>query len=665
VLASAIGLTAGSTSVGRWLEHRTLDARFDLRGPDPRRSSPVIIVGVDEESLGHLGAWPFPRLYHARIIQRLHAAGARLIAYDIAFDRPKAGDRRLLDAARRAAPVVFGTALVDRGGYTPVLGGRARLAAIGARAGAVYFHADSDGVVRRTVARFNGLPSFATAVGTELLGGRLDQARLARGLIDYAGPPGTVAQLGFSSVLEGRFDPRAVRGKVVVVGETASVLHDLLPTSEGPFMPGPEAQANAISTVLRDYPLRNEGPLLAAILTVGLAFLVPALGLRFGGLTCAVTAALVLILLLVAAQVAFGGGTVIELAGPAAALAASTGGTLAVSAVASGRERRRLRAMFAAYSPELVERVLSGDRAPIAPSAIVGGYRLEEVVGRGGMGVVYRATQLALERHVALKLIAPDRAADPEFRARFRQESRIAATIEHSNVIPVYEAGEDDGLLYIVMRLVDGADLGRVIDRLGPMSPDRAVDILEQVAGALDAAHGRGLIHRDVKPANVLLTIDEPLHAYLTDFGLARQVTGGTDMTSPGAWVGTLDYIAPEQLIGGPVDRRADIYSLAAVLFHCLVGTPPYRADNAAATMFAHVSAEPPLASSLRTDLPVALDEVIASGLAKDPDERPQTAGDLARAAAAAVGRRRESSPSASDAGRPDDASEDAPTAAS
>jgi len=306
---------------------------------------------------------------------------------------------------------------------------------------------------------------------------------------------------------------------------------------------------------------------------------------------------------------------------------------------ADSRERRRLRSLFAANADGIVEQVLHrpGERR-LEPTAIIAGYRIEEVLGRGGMGVVYRATQLALGREVAIKLIASERSDDPVFRERFTSESRIAASIEHANVIPVYEAGEDDGLLFIAMRLVEGFDLGRLLARLGPLSPERAVRITAQVAGALDAAHARGLVHRDVKPANVLVTADQPEHAYLTDFGVAKYAGALTRITRADQWVGTLDYLAPEQIRGEQLDARADIYALTGVLYHCLTGETPFQRDSEAAMMWAHVSAPPPGPSRVRPDLPEELDEVIARGMAKNASDRYASAGDLARAAALALG---------------------------
>ncbi|MGH2824396.1 MAG: serine/threonine-protein kinase, partial [Thermoleophilaceae bacterium] len=196
--------------------------------------------------------------------------------------------------------------------------------------------------------------------------------------------------------------------------------------------------------------------------------------------------------------------------------------------------------------------------AAFTPGTTFAGYRVEALLGRGGMGVVYRATDLSLKRPVALKLIAPDHAEDERFRARFLREPELAASLDHPHVIPIYEAGEHQGQLYLAMRFVEGSDLKSVLEREGKLSPQRALAVLAQVAGALDAAHKRGLVHRDVKPANVLL--DEEGHVYLTDFGITKQLGG--DSTDTGRVMGTLDYLAPELIRGDPVDGRTDCYAL-------------------------------------------------------------------------------------------------------
>ena len=266
------------------------------------------------------------------------------------------------------------------------------------------------------------------------------------------------------------------------------------------------------------------------------------------------------------------------------------------------------------------------------------GHRIDGVAGQGGMGVVYVATHLALDITVALKLIKPDLAEDEGFRERFNRESRLAASIEHPNVLPVRHAGEEEGLLYITMRYVDGTDLRSLIDRTGRIEPERTAQIITQVGDALDAAHARGLVHRDVKPANVLLEgADGSGHAYLTDFGLTRHAASGAGLTKTGQWVGTLDYVAPEQIEGREVDARSDVYALGCVVYEMLTGEVPFLKDSEVATMYAHLN-EPAVPPRERfPDLPRGIDEVVNRALAKDPDDRYPSAGDLATAVVAAT----------------------------
>jgi YVTN family beta-propeller protein len=266
------------------------------------------------------------------------------------------------------------------------------------------------------------------------------------------------------------------------------------------------------------------------------------------------------------------------------------------------------------------------------------GYRIESVIGRGGMGVVYLATHERLERRVALKLIAPERAADEAFRRRFLRESKLAASIEHPHAVPVYEAdAADDGTVFIAMRYVEGTDLGALLETESWLDPPRAARLLGQIAEALDQAHRRGLVHRDVKPANVLIgEVGDEEWAYLTDFG-ATKPSAGTDLTGTGEWLGTLGYASPEQIQGQAVDARSDVYSLGCVMFEALTGQPPYERGDHVAKLFAHVNDPPPTVTELAPDLPAELDRVIARALAKTPSERFPSAGDLARAASAAI----------------------------
>ena len=271
----------------------------------------------------------------------------------------------------------------------------------------------------------------------------------------------------------------------------------------------------------------------------------------------------------------------------------------------------------------------------MAPGSVFAGHRIEAVAGRGGMGVVYRARQLSLDRIVALKVIAPALMADEAIRRRFLRESRVAASIDHPHVIPIYYTGEEDGVAYIAMRHVAGDDLRTLVRRQGPLNHARAARVIEQVAAALDAAHAAGLVHRDVKPANVLLGQGE--HVYLTDFGLTKHVLSEAGATKSGHWVGTLDFIAPEQLRGERVDARSDVYALGCVLYYVLAGRPPFEREGDEAKLWAHLSEPPPQVSGAAPGVPAAFDDVIARALAKAPEQRFQSAGDLGRAAMAAA----------------------------
>jgi predicted Ser/Thr protein kinase len=270
--------------------------------------------------------------------------------------------------------------------------------------------------------------------------------------------------------------------------------------------------------------------------------------------------------------------------------------------------------------------------------ASVAGYRIEAVAGQGGMGVVYRARQLALDRAVALKLIAPELARDKSFRARFARESRIAASLDHPNVIPVYEAGEDGDRLFIAMRFVDGTDLARMLASDGALDPALAAELVAQAASALDAAHARGLVHRDVKPGNLLIDGDlaRP-HVYLTDFGLARRDGSSTALTTTGQWMGTPDYAAPEQIDGYDIDARTDVYALGCVLFAALTGRPPFGDRARMAKAGAHLHESPPTLREVRPGVPLAFEPVVARALAKQPEDRFATAGELGGAALAAA----------------------------
>jgi ribose transport system substrate-binding protein len=255
------------------------------------------------------------------------------------------------------------------------------------------------------------------------------------------------------------------------------------------------------------------------------------------------------------------------------------------------------------------------------------------------MGVVYLADQIALGRAVALKILAPELAEDERFRARFLSESRLAASIEHPHIVPIYDAGEAGGMLYIAMRYVEGADLRTVVRREGALEAQRAIAIVDQVAGALDAAHERGLVHRDVKSRNVLIAReDNGDHCFLSDFGLVKTASSETSVGGRGQLLGTIEYVAPEQIEGGIVDSRADVYSLGCLLYECLTGEVPFRRDAEVAVIYAHLVEVPKPPSSLRPELPPGFDGVVAKAMAKSPKDRYRRCGELAAAARTAAG---------------------------
>jgi serine/threonine-protein kinase len=277
---------------------------------------------------------------------------------------------------------------------------------------------------------------------------------------------------------------------------------------------------------------------------------------------------------------------------------------------------------------------------------IVGDYRIESVLGGGGQGMVYLAEHVHLGRKAALKLLRPELAADPEFRERFIREARLAATLDHPNVLPVYDAGEDHGMLFLAQKLVHGMDLGALVEREGHLRPERAVELLAPVAGALDAAHHRNLVHRDVKPANILIQVasdDDPERVYLSDFGLTKDLVGEQDLsgsgrlTKAGYFVGTPHYAAPEQIESDPIDGRTDQYSLTCVLYQCLTGRVPFPRPSETAVLVAHVVDPPPAPSMVQAGVPSAMDAVIATGMAKSKEARYASCADMVRAARAAL----------------------------
>ncbi|MGB2953921.1 MAG: serine/threonine-protein kinase [Gaiellaceae bacterium] len=258
------------------------------------------------------------------------------------------------------------------------------------------------------------------------------------------------------------------------------------------------------------------------------------------------------------------------------------------------------------------------------------GYRITSVLGRGGMSVVFAAEHATLGRTVALKLLSPALAADESFRERFARESQLAATLDHPNIIPIYDAGEAEGFLYIAMRHVDGQDLGSLLEQEGPLSLPQTLFYIEQVAAALDHAHEQGLVHRDIKPANVMIAKPSD-RVYLTDFGVAKQ-TSTAGLTKTGYFLGTFEYAAPEQIEGRPVDGRTDQYALGCVLYECLSGEPPFEAKTEASVIHAHLVEPPPKVTAKRSDLPFGINDVVTTAMAKSKEDRYSSCGDLTRA---------------------------------
>jgi class 3 adenylate cyclase len=295
-----------------------------------------------------------------------------------------------------------------------------------------------------------------------------------------------------------------------------------------------------------------------------------------------------------------------------------------------------LRSDFPALNAPRVAEPLATCQSEMEIGAEFLGYRIEELIGQGGMGVVYRAYDLRLKRTVALKLVMPELAVDERFRERFARETELAMALEHPNVVPVHDAGEVAGRLYLAMRLVDGTDLRKLLRSEGELEPARALAICRQVANALDSAHARGLVHRDVKPSNVLL--DENEHVYLADFGLTRRLEEQAAPAGEGRSIGTPAYLAPEQIEGKPVDGRADVYSLGCLLFECLAGQVPFRRDSRLALAWAHLEDEPPSATECNPKLPEAIDAVIGTAMAKEPEDRYPTSAALIAAAEEALG---------------------------
>ena len=627
VAAAAIALVARGTGVLNSLELSSVDARFHVRGTE-QPPSDVVIVGLDQSSIAAL-ATPgglVPRTVHAELINDLRRAGARLIAVDFQFIGKGVGDGALTRAISAARPVVLATHDTDAG-PVPILGLQ-HPASIGAVLGSVGVPTDSDGVVRRYLYAPVELRSFAVQAAGLWLGHPVPQSNFPdnSAWIDYDGPPGAYRTVSFVDVVKGRVPPSVFRGKAVFVGATDPLLGDVVqtPVSSTP-MAGVEVHANAFATIIDGFPLRPVPGWIDIVLVLVVTVVPALLALRLPALYVIGGTLVALVLWFVAVQLTFDGGRIVSLVYPALGLVLAGAGAAGVDALMTTRELRTL--------SESVDRLAK----TITRGQVIGDYRIEEQVGRGGMAVVYRATQLSLGRNVALKVIVPELANDAGFRARFQRESLIAASIDHPNVVPVYEAGTQGDLLFLAMRYVDGLNLRTLLQSEGPLAPDRASHLISQAAAALAAAHAHGLVHRDVKPANMLIDTSADDHLYLTDFGIARRVDSTTVVTDAGTPVGTVDYMPPEQINGEPVDARTDVYALGCVLYQVLTGAVPFERDSDVAKMFAHVSSDPPLASSLRPELTQRVDEVIRRAMAKRPEDRYASAQEFAQAAVSAL----------------------------
>ncbi|MGZ4194848.1 MAG: CHASE2 domain-containing serine/threonine-protein kinase [Solirubrobacteraceae bacterium] len=656
LICTGIGVVTYAGSLFAGLEGSSINTRFSVRGKQAVPKN-LMVVAIDAKTFQDLNKqFPFPRAVEGRAISTISAQHPAAIAVDIQLSEPSElgqnDDIALLSAVSDThGKVVFSDSEPTKtGGNVAFLGsgmGTALLKSVGSRPAEGSFPFDPGGVIRQTEYKVQNVKTLSV-VTAEVATHKRVAPFTGNKFIDYLGPTGTIPYLSFSQAYWGTYTGTKTgkklpknffTNKIVVIGATAINLNDIHPTSSDSAMPGPEIQANAINTVLHNFPLSPAPDWLNVELIALLSSTVPLASVRLGPIAAAAVAVVLGATFLVFAQLTFNAGTVVTVVYPIIGLVTSTGGTMAVGLRADRREHRRLRSLFAANAPAIVDQILSPDGpGGLEPTDIITGYRFESAIGRGGMGVVYRATQLALDRPVAIKLITPERATDPVFRERFKRESRLAAAIEHVNVIPVYEAGEDDGVLFIAMRLVEGLDLAAVLSRTGRIDPGRTTAIFLQLAAAIDAAHAHGLIHRDIKPANILLTFDTPEHVYLTDFGVAKQVGGATSATATGQWIGTMDYLAPEQISGSNVDGAADIYAATCVLCHCLTGQVPYPRDNEAAQLWAHINARPPAPSQLVGSLPTEIDAVIARGMAKNPRERYGSATELARACGEALG---------------------------
>ncbi len=693
VSAAAIGLLSGLVgllveTVDDHPERWSVDVRFQHRG-DRHPDRPVVLVAFDNRTLRELKLRPpIPRAQQARLIDNLDRAGANVIAYDYSLEQPsgdtprdKTQDMHLYMALANTFHAVVSVTAPARDGSVADLAGVAPFDTTDAvKPGYSYFPLDPQAVVRRFYHAPGRLRLFSVAAADLQRGHSESVPR--RALIDYPGPAGSFPPISFIDVLNGHFDPAAVRGKVVVVGPTAPVLADLHRVPVDSIMSGPEIQAAEISTALRDFPLRpvSDRTAHATLFLVGLTFplllLITTLGTRVWRsrrsrgvplrtpptLTVAMTGVIAAAIWVVIAQLSFNADRVVEVIAPLATIAASTL-LLAISASGATRaERRAIRRRFINRDPNIFERVLAvtSRRGALGADDVIAGYRIIGEIGRGGYGRILKAVQLRLDREVALKVLPPERAEDPMRRERFVEEAHKASRLSHPNVLPVFDAGEDDGLLYIAMPLVPAPseetppNLNAILERSpgGRLDDETTIVLTGQVAAAIDAAHVTGLVHGDIKPDNVLISAQAPGHAFLADFGVAEVLHD----EPRGPRGRSRNYRLAED--NGPA---GDIYSLTTVLFECLTGHRAFAGTDALATDAKHRDPKRPSVTNHRPDLHPSIDAVIAQGVSVDAAARPKSAAALIAAAAKAL-RLPRPEPDSDRVGPPDDPRANDPT---
>ena len=688
LVALAVGVVVDETGTFGSIEDESVDARMSLRGK-PQATDRVAVVELDEASTARLGQPPVKRDVTARVVRTIKRDGATAIALDFLYVEPTGPansefvsreDEALFDALDAARPVVLAdTAVSDLRPFEWV----APLAEVGAAVGDVGWGPPGGDEFRRVPRELDGLETLPVVAveagrGAAVGGDGFDDGEA---VIDY---PSGIPVYSYLDVLDGRVPRGAFRDRIVFVGDGTDASNDRHPTPvDDDFVAGVEINAAAADTLLRDVPVRD-APGWLAILFIGLCAAVgPAAGLRRSTGLVVGLAFLGALLALVVAQLAFAAGLVLPLVAALVALVVGAALAFGLLHLLALRDRRRLRTAVERFLPrEAADRALEsagwstttrrgrlglrraraeteggGDSSaePTLPTgSVVGGYEIASVLGRGGMGVVYEATQTTLERRVALKVLAPHLTTNDELRRRFRREALLQATVDHPNVVDVLDAGEDPTGLYIAMRLVRGPNLRRLIAS-GGLDDERTVKLLTPIAAALDAAHERELVHRDVKPSNILVDRDD--HPYLADFGLVTMAEA-SKITRSGVFMGSVDYVSPEQILGEEIGPAADVYAFAAVLFECLCGHPPFLAATAPAVVYAHLERSPPKVTATRPELPDGLDGLLAAGLAKKARSRPASASALIAAVALVFEQSRPDGPGKPEVrpSRPDDA---------